>query len=75
MKDRQLLVIELGDKQSNVAFVHHGIPQESMLGPLLVIVVINDLPPYVTSSEIDLHADYTTLTSCSNYSSARGYPG
>ena len=67
LKDRRQLV-KLGDKQSSVAIVRHGIPQGSILGPLLFIVFINDLPLYVTSSRIDLYADDTTLTSSINYS-------
>ena len=70
MKGQRQLV-KLGDKQSNVAIVRHGISQGSILGPLLFIVFINDLPLYVTSSRIDLYADGTTLTSCTNYSSIR----
>ena len=62
LKDRRQLV-KLVDKQSSVAIVRHGIPQGSILGPLLFIVFINDLPLYVTSSRIDLYADDTTLTS------------
>ena len=68
LKDRRQLV-KLGDKQSSVTIVRHGIPQGSILGPLLFIVFINDLPLYVTSSRIDLCADDTTLTSSTNYSS------
>ena len=56
LRNRRQLV-KLGDKQSNVANVPHGIPQGSILGPLLFIVFINDLPFHVTSSTIDLHAD------------------
>ena len=67
----QRQLVKLGDKQSNVAIVRHGISQGSILGPLLFIVFINDLPLYVTSSRIDLYADGTTLTSCTNYSSIR----
>ena len=47
LKERRQLV-KLGDKQSSVAIVRHGIPQGSILGPLLFIVFINDLPLYVT---------------------------
>ena len=68
LKDRCQLV-KMGDKLSNLAVVRHGIPQGSMLGPLLFIAFINDLPLHDTSSRIDLYADDTTLTSCTNYSS------
>ena len=68
LKDKRQFV-KLGDKQSSVAIVRHGILQGSILGPLLFIVFINDLPLYVTSSRIDLYADDTTLTSSTNYSS------
>ena len=68
LRNRRQLV-KLGDKQSNVAKVPHGIPQGTILGPLLFVVFVNELPFHVTSSTIDLYADYTTLTSCANYSS------
>ena len=59
----------MGDKQSNVTNAPHGIPQGSILGPLLFIFIINDSPFHVTSSTTDLYADDTTLTSCANFSS------
>ena len=74
LKDKRQFV-KLGDKQSSVAIVRHGILQGSILSPLLFIVFINDLPLYVTSSRIDLYVDDTTLTSSTNYSSIRRLEG
>ena len=68
LKDKRQFV-KLGDKQSSVAIVRHGILQGSILSPLLFIVFINDLPLYVTSSRIDLYANDITLTSSTNDSS------
>ena len=47
LKDKRQFV-KLGDKQSSVAIVRHGILQGFILGPLLFIVFVNDLPLYVT---------------------------
>ncbi len=40
--------------------VTHGVPQESILGPLLFIVFMNDLPLHVDLS-LDMYADDSTL--------------
>ena len=62
LADRHQLVY-LGGCVSDVALMKHGVPQGSILGSLFFTVFINDLPLHVSSSEIDLYADDTTITS------------
>ena len=66
LSERRQLVTLAGTK-SDIATVRHGVPQGSILGPLLFIVFINDLPLHVSSCKIDLYADDTTITSFADY--------
>ena len=62
LADRHQLV-SLGGCVSDMVLMKHVVPQGSILCPLFFTVFINDLPLHVSSSEIDLCADNTTITS------------
>ena len=48
---------KLSDRQK----IEYGVPQGSILGLLLFIINVNDLPLFVTNAQISMHADDTSL--------------
>ena len=63
---RQSVVID--GVQSEYRLITHGVPQGSVLGPLLFIIFVNDLPHAVSRSIVDIYADDTTLSTSAQVS-------
>ena len=54
--------VSLNDVNSNMLNITTGVPQGSILGPLLFIIYINDLPKSSTKFHSIMYADDTTLS-------------
>ena len=68
LSDRQQTV-KLGDSYSSSKIVNIGVPQGTILGPILFLIYINDLPNISELCNSIMFADDTTLTfRHSNYS-------
>jgi len=46
---------------SNLDEVKYGVPQGSLLGPRLYTIYVNDFPNAITSGDVFMYADDTTL--------------
>ena len=58
-------VVQIRKNTSSLFPVLFGVPQGSILGPLLFILFVNDLPLH-SNQNLDLYADDSTLHSSSN---------
>ena len=51
--------VKINNKYSHLLPVLSGIPQGSILGPLLFLIYVNDIPDYISNSVLYLFADDT----------------
>ena len=53
--------MSVDNHMSDKATIASGVPQGSILGPLLFVIYMNDLPLYISKSNVELFADDATL--------------
>ena len=64
--DRRKQRCVINDSLSGDHFLTCGIPQGAILGLLLFIICVNDLPNYLSNSEPRMYADDTHITFANN---------
>ena len=57
-QEAEVVINNIESRIENVLFC---VPQVSILGPLLFLMIINDLPLYTNNVSTDLYTDNTTL--------------
>ena len=61
-------IVQIEDQKSDIMRINFGVPQGSIIGPLLFSIYINDLPSIAEKSQAILYADDTAIIySAKNY--------
>ena len=53
--------VHINNQFSDKKIINFGVPQGSILGPILFVLFINDLPLHIKNCHTDLYADDTTM--------------
>ena len=60
--------VKLGNQSSELLPIKQGVPQGSILGPVLFLLFVNDMPLNIFKSTMDIYADDTTISSSASSS-------
>ena len=60
--------VSIDGQRSDSLLIKQGVPQGSVLGPILFLLFVNDIPLHLTNSTVDIYADDTTITASAHFS-------
>ena len=60
--------VSIDGQRSDSLLIKHGVPQGSVLGPVLFLLFLNDIPLHLANSTVDIYADDTTITASAHFS-------